>query len=152
MKVIFSLGVVLSAGLLAMLKASAEPTAPLPAVEVKEAWERLMPAKLPSAGYFRLVNVSNQDETLVGVTSPDYTDVELHESIEDGQGMHMRPVRQLTIPAKGEVLLKPGSFHLMLIDPTHAIRAGETVTIELHFADGGKVVTQLPVKPASAQR
>jgi copper(I)-binding protein len=152
MKIIFFLGVVLGIGSLAVRKAHAEPPAPLSAIQVREAWERLMPAKLPSAGYFRLVNVSDRDETLIGVTSGDYADVELHETMEEGQGTHMRPVRQLIIPAKGEVLLKPGSFHLMLIDPTRAIRAGETVAIELHFADGGKVVAQLPVKPASAQK
>ena len=39
----------------------------------------------------------------------------------------------LEVPAKGEVLLKPGSYHVMMIGMRRDLKVGDTFTLELQF-------------------
>ena len=121
-------------------------------VETVKPWVRWMPANLPAAGYVTLVNPSKEDVVLAGVSSPDYAAVMLHESYTAADGSAgMRMVDRLTIPAGGRVALAPGGYHLMLMDARHRIEPGDTVVIELAFADGRHVSVRFPVKPANTR-
>jgi copper(I)-binding protein len=60
--------------------------------------------------------------------------------------MKMRQVDGIQIPAKGEVALKPGSFHIMLFevrDLSQAVPVPLTLTLD----DGQSLTLSLPVKP-----
>ena len=140
---------------LALAVASASAAAPSAAsapVDPVNPWVRWMPANLPAAGYVTLVNPAKADVVLVGVSSPDYAEVMLHESYTASDGSAgMRMVDRLTIPAGGRVALAPGGYHLMLMDARHRIEPGDTVVIELAFADGRHVSVRFPVKPANTR-
>jgi copper(I)-binding protein len=64
----------------------------------------------------------------------------------DGGVMKMRLVEGgLEIKPGETVTLKPGSFHLMLVDLKHPLKQGETVEAMLQFEKAGKVEVELPV-------
>jgi copper(I)-binding protein len=54
-------------------------------------------------------------------------------------------VPALGIPPGGPVRLAPGSFHAMRAGLTRPLVAGDTVTLELHFARAGPIAVRAPV-------
>jgi hypothetical protein len=72
--------------------------------------------------------------------------VELHNvAMKDGV-MSMYPVEAIEVPANGEAVLKPGSFHVMLIGLTRDLVAGETMSVTLTFEQAGDVTVQAPIR------
>jgi periplasmic copper chaperone A len=58
----------------------------------------------------------------------------------------MQKVDRLEIPAGGSVQLKPGSYHIMLIDLTQELKAGEKIEITLNFEKAGAVKVMAEVR------
>ena len=88
-------------------------------LEVKKAW---MPDAPPvvsvRAGYFMLVNHTDETITIIGAKSPLFDKVELHETeIKDGL-MKMQAMKAVTIDANSTVHFKPEGKHLMLMEAT----------------------------------
>jgi copper(I)-binding protein len=54
----------------------------------------------------------------------------------------------VAIPPGATVKLEPGSYHLMLVGPKRAFRAGERVPITLNFQLAGAVKTEFAVQMA----
>ena len=52
--------------------------------------------------------------------------------------MKMRAMNALDIPAGKSIELKPGAYHIMLMDLKNQARAGETVILKLTFEDDDK--------------
>ena len=66
---------------------------------------------------------------------------------DDGHGgMEMRPVDRITIPADGTRILKPGGYHIMLIDLARALRVGDTFPVTLRFERAGTVKVTAEVR------
>jgi len=63
-----------------------------------------------------------------------------------GEAMTMRPVDAIPIPARGEQALRPGGYHLMLMEPTRALAVGDVVTLTLRFRSGRTVTVEVPVR------
>jgi copper(I)-binding protein len=93
-------------------------------------------------GFMLLKNPSDQPATLVSASAPGFKMVMLHRSINEN-GMHrMIHVDEVTIPAKGSLAFKHGSYHIMLIGPQRKFKVGDTVPVTLGFKDGShKTVT-----------
>jgi hypothetical protein len=68
--------------------------------------------------------------------------------VEDGMA-RMLPQESMPIPAGGELVLKPGDYHLMLMRPKSALKAGDEVELSLGFDDGSTMAVTLPVRKAS---
>jgi copper(I)-binding protein len=67
----------------------------------------------------------------------------------EGGVMRMRQLADgLEIPAGGEVTLKPGSYHVMLMDLKQPLKAGDKVPLTLTFKGAGTVEAELVVQPA----
>ena len=68
--------------------------------------------------------------------------------------MKMRAIAGLDLPAGKAVQLKPGGYHVMLIDLKQQVKDGETVPITLVFEDADKkqqtVKLDVPVRPLTA--
>ena len=87
--------------------------------------------------------VSKDGGKLVGAASPVAGVVELHEMAMDNNVMKMRAIPALDLPAGREVHLKPGGYHVMLLDLKRPLKAGEKVQVELRLETrDGKRVTQ----------
>lgn len=126
------------------------------AVAVGDPYVRLMPPGARATGAFMLLkNGGDKDVKLVKAESAAAKTVELHTHLNEGGVMKMRQVHAIEIKAKGETALKPGSYHVMLIDPA-ALKEGDKVTLTLGFDDGSskkvdaEVRKPMPMMPAAA--
>ena len=122
-------------------------TAPATAPVVSGAWVRTPQGMdLPAAGYF-VITGGNQADALVGATSPAAGSVTIHETSTGASGMAgMHPVPRLDVPAGGTVTFEPGGYHLMLMDLTGTLAAGDTVRIDLVFERAGTISVQAQVR------
>lgn len=77
--------------------------------------------------------------------------LELHETVENEDGqMVMREIGGgFVIPADGSMTLEPGGNHIMLMDLTAPLAAGEEVTFTLTFSDESTYEFTAPVKDYS---
>ena len=107
------------------------------------------PGSTVLAGYMTISNPGQAAITLSSVSSPDFRAVEVHRTVVEDSVARMLPVGQLEISAGSQVVLEPGSFHLMLFDPARALTAGDTVTLLLHTNHGVCVTAQAPVVRAA---
>jgi len=121
-------------------------------LEIEHPWSRATPpgAKV-AGGYFTVVNHGGAADRLVSVTSDISARAEVHEmAVKDGV-MTMRPVDGgVEIPAGGKVELKPGGYHLMLMDLKRPAKQGETFPATLTFEKAGSVVVQFQVEGMNA--
>ena len=118
--------------------ASAQPAA----VKVEGAWARATVQGQQGTGAFMNITAS-QGTRLVGVTSPVAGVAEVHEMKMDGDVMKMRAVPALDLPAGKTVQLKPGSYHLMLMDLKAPLVKDSTVAVTLRFKNAAGVDSQL---------
>ena len=116
-------------------------------VTVSEAWVRGTVTGQKSTGAFMQLK-SSTDTTLVGVASAVAKAAELHEVKSDGGLMRMRPIDALELPAGKLVELKPGGYHVMLLDLSETLRTGSTVPLTLTFQgrDGGRTTVSVPAE------
>jgi copper(I)-binding protein len=116
-------------------------------ITVTNQYVRMVPAGTPISGAFMTIrNNGNVDRKLLRADSPIAKTVELHTHINDNGMMKMRPVKEIDIKAYGQAELKPGSYHVMLIDLKRMLKEGETVPLTLTFDDGSTKNLDAPVK------
>ena len=98
------------------------------------------------AMYMTIRNPTDTPDRLIKAESNVSEVVELHNmAVKDGV-MTMYPVEAIEIPANGEAVLKPGSFHVMLIGLNRDLVAGETMSVTLTFEQAGEVTLQAPIR------
>jgi len=100
------------------------------------------------AGYMVIENHTNKVQELITVTSSAFQKIEIHKTVQKDGMASMEGQNKLPIPAEGKVVLKPGGTHLMLINPTKRLTAGDSVSFVLKFASGSKSIISAPVKKA----
>jgi len=114
---------------------------------VKDPWVRGTVANQKATGMFAQL-VSAGGGKLVGVSSPVAGIVEIHEMAMDGNVMKMRAVPGLDLPAGKTVELKPGGYHVMLMDLKKELKAGDTVPLTLVVEGADKKRETIEVKAA----
>lgn len=117
---------------------------------VKEPWVRATVPQQKATGMFAQIT-SPAGARLVGVSSPVAGVAEVHEMAMEGTTMKMRALANgLELPAGKAVELKPGGYHVMLMDLKQALKAGDTVPVTLTFEGADKkretLEIQAPVK------
>jgi copper(I)-binding protein len=120
-------------------------------LSVHSAWIREAPPSAPAlAGYMVIENSGAAPRKLIGATSAAFEAVELHRSMIENDVARM--VRQATVsipPAGGQVKLKPGGHHLMMIKPLRVLRAGDKASIVLMFDGDEQLKVRVPVVRAA---
>ena len=114
-------------------------------VEVKSAWVRGTVAAQKTTGAYMDIS-SARGASLVGAESTAAGAVEVHEMSMDGNVMRMRAVPKLDLPAGKTVQLKPGGFHIMLIDLKRPLKKGDSVPLRLRIENNDKTVSTIEVK------
>lgn len=97
------------------------------------------------AAYMGLRNAGTKNVVVVGASSPEFARVEMHRTVLHGDQAHMEATKELALPAQASLELKPGGWHLMLIEPKKRLPAGAAVSLRLHLQDGGTVAVTAPV-------
>jgi copper(I)-binding protein len=114
-------------------------------VTVGAPWVRGTVAGQKATGAFMELT-SSSEVTLVSAASPAAGIVEVHEMKMDDGVMRMRAVSRLALPAGVTVQLKPGSYHVMLMDLKQPLKKGNTVALTLRFEHHDKKVETLEVQ------
>jgi copper(I)-binding protein len=128
----------------------AASAAALAQTSVKDAWIRGTVPQQKATGMFAQIT-SPQGGRLVSVSSPAAGVAEVHEMAMDNNVMKMRALPNgLELPAGKAVELKPGGYHVMLMDLKQPLKAGEQVPVTLVFEGADKkretVELKVPVK------
>jgi periplasmic copper chaperone A len=122
-------------------------------VSVGEPWVRASVPQQKATGVFMKLT-SKEGAKLVAVKSPAAAVVEIHEMTMDNNVMKMRALPSLALPAGKTVELRPGSYHVMLIDLKAQIKDGDTVpvTLTVESADGkrSEIEVKAPARPLNA--
>lgn len=129
---------VLAAGVFASAAALAQVT-------VQDAWVRGTVPGQTATGAFMTLQAADGAK-LVGVSTPVAGTAEIHEMKMDGNVMHMRAVPALDLPKGQAVQLKPGSYHLMLMDLKQPLAKDTTVPITLKVELANKRVVEQNVE------
>lgn len=101
-----------------------------------------------TAAFGTFSNASDEDVTIVAVTT-DVTDTaELHEMAtdEDGQMVMQEKEGGIVVPAGGSHELSPGGDHLMLLDLPESIEPGQDVRVTLTFSDDSTMSFTAPAR------
>ena len=142
-------------------------------ITVEGAWARTSPM-MASAGAAYMTLTSSVDDRLTGVAvdAGIAATVELHETVMAGDmggdmggdmtgdtsgsmpvttepTMMMQPVDGIDLPAGTAVELKPGGYHIMLLDLVAPLEMGQTFTITLTFEQAGSVEVPVTVGDAA---
>lgn len=123
-------------------------------VDVQNAWVRSTVPGQKGTGAF--MSLTAQESTqLVRVDSPVAGVAEVHEMKMEGDIMKMRALPGLELPAGKTVELKPGSYHLMLMDLKQPLPRDTSVPLVLHFRNAKGVQSRLelsvPVRALAPQ-
>jgi len=106
-------------------------------VKVEDAWVRGTVAQQKATGAFMRLTAQNAAR-LVSASSPVAGVVEIHEMAMDKDVMKMRQIPGLDLPAGRTTELKPGGYHVMLMDLKQPMKAGDVVPMTLVFEDAAK--------------
>jgi hypothetical protein len=122
-------------------------------IVIENAWVRATTGtNKVSAGYAAIVNTGPQADQLQSVSTPIAMMTEVHESKATNGVMSMEPVDTLTVPANGRVELKPGSYHLMIMNVTQPLKVGDMVDVTFNFKIKGAVTVKAKVLPLAATK
>lgn len=147
----------LGLGLLATVPALALTVALTPAqaqeykagpIRIEAPWIRATPSGAQVAGgYMKIENTGKEADRLVSGSAAIAGKFEIHEMKMSGTIMKMRELdKGLDLPPGGSVELKPGSYHLMLMDLKAQPKAGDTIKGTLVFEKAGKIDVEYTVR------
>jgi len=123
-------------------------------LKIGHPWSRATPpsAKV-GAGYLSIANRGGAPDRLVSAVSSVAGRVEIHEMKMDAGVMRMRELAQgLALPAGETVALRPGGYHLMLMDLRAPLREGTPVPVTLVFERAGRIEVELKVEAPTARQ
>ena len=120
---------------------------------VQDAWVRATVPGQRSTGAFMKITAHDR-ATLVSASSASAGVTQVHEMKLEAGVMKMRAViGGLDLPAGLAVELKPGGYHLMLMDLKSPLEEGTTVALTLQFTNAvgqpNKLELQLPVSKSA---
>lgn len=115
---------------------------------INQPWSRATPRGAPVAGgYFKVTNTGTTPDRLVGGSAENAKRFEIHEMSMDGGVMKMRELSNgLEIPPGATVELKPGSYHIMMMNPSRPLAKGDRIKGTLVFEKAGKVDVEFVVE------
>ena len=115
-----------------------------PPVAVANAWARAtVPGQMASGAFMTLTSAA--PVKLVGISTPVAGVAQVHEMTMQGTTMKMQAVHSLDLPAGRRVELKPGGYHVMLMDLKQPLKAGDKIPLTLRLESADKKVVEQAV-------
>jgi copper(I)-binding protein len=143
----------------AVLMACGAPAGP--SIQVEDVWSRPAMAMQESseasesgmgmagtgAAFMLIRNEGSEPDRLMGGRTEVAEVVEIHETVLEDDIMKMQMLAEgLEVPARGEVQLEPGGYHVMLIGIKQDLNVGESYTLELQFEKSGTISVEPEVR------
>ena len=129
-----------------------------PIISIQGAWARTSPSMVTMGAAYMTIMTTADDELIdVAVDASVAADAQIHEMVMAGSmmgsdttmmgssEMMMQEVDKIAVPTDGGVELKPGGYHVMLIDLVAPLEVGQTIDITLTFTKAGNVVVPVTV-------
>ncbi len=87
---------------------------------------------------------------IVGDMAERVGDVQLHEVVTEGSTSKMQEIEKIEVPGNGELVLKSGSYHVMLLSVDPPLEEGDKVEVKLNFEHADPVTfTATVAKPGA---
>ena len=117
-------------------------------LQISRPWARTASADaLEGAGFFTLANPGDENDRLLGATSPKAGKVEIHAIKVVGPGTRMRQLEEgLRVPRLTTLVLKPRGYHLLMLDLSAPWPVGSKVPVSLRFEKAGTIEIELVVE------
>ena len=122
----------------------AQPSKPVHTPKVEGAWVRATVAGQRSTGAYMRITASAATR-LVGVSSPVAGVAEVHEMKMNGDIMTMREAPSIELAAGKALDLKPGGYHVMLMDLKQPLLAGGAVPLSLKFRNAAGAESRVEI-------
>jgi periplasmic copper chaperone A len=121
-------------------------------ITVSHPWARATPGGVTVGGaYFEVKAAPGPGDRLIGARSAVAGSMEVHShSIENGVAK-MRRVDGLPIKGGESVVLKPGGYHVMLLDLKKPLKEGDLLKFTLSFEKAGDIEVEATVEPIGAK-
>jgi hypothetical protein len=124
-------------------------------VNIAASWVRATVPGQKATGAFMQLTATTPTK-LIDVSTSVAAVAELHEMTMDNNIMRMRRVNSIDLPASALVELKPGSYHIMLMDLKAPVVEGQKVLLTLVFEGADKrrqsIEIEAPVRPLTNAR
>lgn len=133
--------------LLAALSAcSASPAGSAGSIQIDSPWARSAGSGDNTGVFMVIKNTSGQADKLVGAAYEDAMMTGVHQTVMKDGVMTMSEIPSLDTPANGQVELKPGSYHIMIMELKKDLKAGDKISVTLTFEKAGKVTVEAEVR------
>ncbi len=121
-------------------------------IHISQPWARATPKGATSAAaYMTLTNSGKTPDRVSCMSSDASAECQIHSMTMDNGVMVMRPVEGgLEIKPGETVTLKPGSFHMMLLNLKHPLEQGNSLHATLKFDSAGTVQVDYPIAAIGA--
>ena len=114
---------------------------------IDQPWTRATPKSATVAGgYLKITNTGSTPDRLTGGSADVARKFEVHQMSMDGGVMKMNAVDKVPLPAGKPVELKPGGYHVMLMDLTRPLKEGDIVPITLTVVDKAGKTQKIEVR------
>jgi len=124
----------------------------LKSLNIDHPFARATPPGARAAGaYLTVENKGATPDRLIAASSPVAGIVEVHEMAMDGGVMKMRVIPGIDIKAGSKVDLKPGGYHIMLMELKQPLKNGDRFPLTLTFEKAGKIEVSVWVEDMASK-
>lgn len=123
-------------------------------IRIETAWARPGLPGGTSAAYFVLANRGSEAVRLVGAHAPVAEETQVHRTVleermgpdgEPQQVMRMESAGTLELAPGDELIFRPGGLHVMFLQLTGPLEAGDQIRLTLFFDGHDPIVLDVPV-------
>lgn len=109
-------------------------------IVVSDAWVRATPPVTNVAAfYFTVENNGDVADALIAASSPSCAQMEVHESVLEGDVAGMDQVARVDVAAGQRVVFEPSGLHLMCLGLVAPLNVGDTVSVLAEFEHAGSL-------------
>ena len=119
-------------------------------MKVEHAWARASAGPANGAAYLTITNTGATADRLIAASGDVSKTAQLHNHINEGGVMKMRPVAAIEVAPGQTVTLAPGGYHIMLMGLKAPLKQGDSFPLTLSFEKAGAGQVQVDVQAAGA--
>jgi copper(I)-binding protein len=122
-------------------------------LNIHHPWARATPIGAEVAGgYMEITNLGSSGDRLVAVEVAGVHMAAIHEMATVDGIMKMRPLPSgLEIKSGETIILKPGSFHVMMMGLSKPLLEGETISGTLHFEKADSITIEYKIEAMGSE-
>jgi copper(I)-binding protein len=117
-----------------------------PQFQIAHPWARASAGAAKTGAAYLTITDQGQPDRLTGASTPVAATAELHESMQDGGMMKMRPVAGIQLETGKAVTLAPGGIHVMLMGLKAPLKQGDSFPLTLTFEHAPPLTVTIEVE------